>query len=312
MNQCVKKIFKYDYKKNNTDYIKFFMNKVIDYLQKKDLNQIYAGIILFHQLSKIYEFDNEEKQKIYNQELIKVNDYLLSSLYECKDINNLIQAQFAYKIIKIFFKSFQGSIPELFIQEKIFEQWINYILNVIKTPLNQNNINNDKTMFFKLKRICYQTITRIIQKYSRYASNDKKNPFEAMISNKYVSIFFDLYRNIFINNFNNPLFIDDYGKTCIYIFFCILMENGKFNKLVLDIFINEKNNELLNNIINDCFLTYDELKLWSTDPKRYLSEKVEEMNSILTKRYNSSKLFSLLFAYKENKKSKPKYHQSLF
>ena len=312
LNQCVKKIFKYDYKKNNTDYIKFFMNKVIDYLQKKDLNQIYAGIILFHQLSKIYEFDNEEKQKIYNQELIKVNDYLLSSLYECKDINNLIQAQFAYKIIKIFFKSFQGSIPELFVQEKIFEQWINYILNVIKTPLNQNNINNDKTMFFKLKRICYQTITRIIQKYSRYASNNQKNPFEAMISNKYVSIFFDLYRNIFINNFNNPLFIDDYGKTCIYIFFCILMENGKFNKLVLDIFINEKNNELLNNIINDCFLTYDELKLWSTDPKRYLSEKVEEMNSILTKRYNSSKLFSLLFAYKENKKSKPKYHQSLF
>ena len=69
----------------------------------KNIKQTYAGIILFGQLSKIFEFDNEESQKIYNDELIKVNNYLLSSLYKCEDINNSIQAQFAYKILKIFF-----------------------------------------------------------------------------------------------------------------------------------------------------------------------------------------------------------------
>ena len=317
-NQCVKKILKYDFKKKKVEYNKEFMNKVITCLNSKNLKQTYAGIILFYQLSKIFEFDNEENQKIYNIELIKVNDYLLSALFECKDINNQIQAQFAYKIIKIFFGSFQGGIPELFTQEKIFDQWINFIINVIKVPINQNNLNNNinnkKNIFLKLKRVCYQTITRIIQKFSKYTTKNEKTPFELMINNKYISIFFDIYKTIFLNCFNNNLFVDDYGKTCIYNFFSILMENNNFYKLVLDMFINDKNNELLNLIIKDCYIPYDDLELWNNDPKKYLAEKSDEINSILTKRYNSCKLFSSLFTYKENKNKneKPKYYQTLY
>jgi len=313
-NQCVKKILKNDCKDKKIDYIKVFINKVITCLNSKNLKQTYAGIILFYQLSKIFEFDNEENQKIYNEELVKVNNYLLSSLYECKDINNSTQAQFAYKIIKIFFKSFQGAIPELFTQEKIFDQWISFIINIIKIPINQNNVNsnNNRTnIFFKLKRVCYQTITRIIQKSSKYNSNDK-NPFDIMINNKYISIFFELYKTIFMKCFNNKLFIDDYGKTCIYNFFSILMENNKYSKMVLDIFINDKNNEFLNYIINDCYMTYDDLELWNNDPKKYLAEKLEEINSILTRRYNSCKLFSSLFTYRESKKNKPLYYKILY
>ena len=312
-NQCVKKILKYDFKEKNISYNKDFMNKVVFCLNSNNLKQIYAGIILFYQLSKIFEFDNEENQKIYDIELNKVNNYLLSSLYKCEDINNSLQAQFAYKILKIFFGSFQGAIPELFTKEEIFSKWVNFIINTIKNPISQNNIdNNKKNIFLKLKRVCYQTITRIIQKSSRYTTNVEKSPFENMISNKYIPIFFDIYKNIFTNCFNNKLFIDDYGKTCIYIFFSILIENKNYNKNVLNIFINDKNNELLNYIINDCFMTYEDLELWSNDPKKYLSEKVEEINSILTKRYNSRKLFSSFFSYKTDKKSNPIYCQTLF
>ena len=165
LNQCVKYILKYDFREKNINYNKDFINKIILYLNSKDLKQTYAGIILFYQLSKIFEFDNEDSQKIYEQELIKVNTYLLSSLYECKDVNNHIQAKFAYKIIKIFFKSFQGAVPEIFTQENIFDTWINYIINVIKVPISQENISikANKNIFIKLKRICYQTITRIIK-----------------------------------------------------------------------------------------------------------------------------------------------------
>ena len=312
-NQCVKKLCKYYFKEKIIDYNKEFINRIIKCLNSKNLKQTYAGIILFYQLSKIFEFDSEENQKIYNEELIKVNNYLLSSLYECKDINNAIQAQFAYKILKIFFKSFQGAIPELFTQEKIFEQWINFITNVIKNPVNESNMNNNKkNIFFKLKRVCYQTITRIVQKFSRYSTNNEKTSFENMINNKYISIFFEIYKTIFINCFNNQLFIDDYGKTCIYNFFSILMENGQFSKMVLDMFINDKNNELLNHIIQDCYITYDDLELYHSDPKKYLAEKLEEINSILTKRYNSCKLFSSLFCYKKDKKDQPNYYQKLY
>ena len=73
------------------------------------------------------------------------------------------------------------------------------------------------------------------------------------------------------------------------------MENSQFCKMVLDIFINDKNNELLNHIIQDCYIIYDELELYYSDPKKYLAVKLEEINSILTKRYNSCKFFASLF-----------------
>jgi hypothetical protein len=168
LNQCLKKILKYDFRENKIEYNKEFINKVIICLSNNNLKQIYTGINLFYQLSKVFEFDNKEHQKIYNEELIRVNDYLLSTLYECKDINNSLQAKFSYKIIKIFFMSFQGDIPELFSQENIFSKWVNFIINVIKNPINKINIDTNKNknnIFLKLKKICYQTIARIIHKF---------------------------------------------------------------------------------------------------------------------------------------------------
>ena len=313
--QCIKIILKYDFKKNQIQN-KEFINKVIFCLNSKNIKQIYAGIILFGQLSKIYEFDNEENQKIYNDELVKVNNYLLSSLYECKNINEEIQANFAFKIIKIFLRSFQGAIPELFTQENIFDKWINFIINIIKTPINEININKEinirNNIFYKLKRVCYQTITRIMQKYSRYLNKKEKTPFEKMINNKYIKLFFFIYKTIFVNHFNNKIFIDDYGKTSVYMLFNILMENKDFNQNVVDLFINDKNNILLNNIINDCFLTYQDLELWSNDPKKYLAEKMEYISGILTKRYNSSKLFIALWMFKEPKTGKYIYYNTLY
>ena len=313
--QCIQTILKYDFKKNQIEN-KDFMKKIIACLSSKNIKQIYAGIILFGQLSKIFEFDNEESQKIYNDELIKVNNYLLSALYECKNINEIIQANFAHKIIKIFFRSFQGAVPELFIQENIFDKWINFIINIIKTPIDENNINNGenlrKNIFYKLKRVCYQTITRIIQKYSRYSNKKEITHFEKMINDKYISIFFDLYKTIFINHFNNKIFIDDYGKTCIYNFFSTLMDNKGFNHNIIDLFIKDENNILLNNIINDCVLTYQDLEQWHNDPKKYLAEKMEIMNDLLTKRYNSSKLFISLWKYKDKQSGKYIYYQTLY
>ena len=313
--QCIKIILKYDFKMDKIEN-KEFINRIITCLSSNNLKQTFAGIILFGQFSKIFEFDNEDSQKIYNEELIKVNNYLLSSLYECKDINESIQANFAYKMVKIFFRSFQGAIPELFTQEIIFEKWINFVINVIKTPIKENNIGNIETIrkniFYKLKRVCYQTITRITQKFSRYIAKKEKTPFEKMINEKYISIFLDLYKTIFVKQFNNKLFLDDYGKTCIYNFFWTIMENKNFRQSIVDLFINDSNNILLNYIINDCILSYQDLELWNNDPKKYLSEKVEEISDILTKRYNSCKLFSSLWSFKDNKTGKYIYYETLY
>ena len=314
LNQCLKEILKYDFRENKIEYNKEFINKVIICLSSNNLKQMYAGINLFYQLSKVFEFDNKEHQKIYNEELIRVNDYLLSTLYECKDINNSLQAKFSYKIIKIFFMSFQGNIPELFTQENIFSKWVNFIINVIKNPINKINIdtnNNKNNIFLKLKKVCYQTISRIIHKFLIIRTRNEQSSFAKIINDKYLPIFFELHKTTFQNNFNNKLLIDDYGKTCIYNFFSILMENNLLCNKIFEMFIKDKNNDLLNFIIRDSFLSYEDLKLWSIDPKKYLAEKSEEINSMLSKRYNSCKFFSSLFGYKENKNEKPKYCKTL-
>ena len=59
--QCIKVILNYDFKKYKIEN-KEFINNIIACLNSKSLKKIYAGIILFGQFSKIFEFDNEERQ----------------------------------------------------------------------------------------------------------------------------------------------------------------------------------------------------------------------------------------------------------
>ena len=55
LNQCLKKILKYDLKENKIEYNQKFLYKVIICLSSKNLKKIYAGINLFYQLSKVFE-----------------------------------------------------------------------------------------------------------------------------------------------------------------------------------------------------------------------------------------------------------------
>lgn len=153
--QCVKEIIEYYCKKNIIEYIKYYFNKIISCLTSKNIKKTYAGILLLNKSSNFFEYDNDNYQKIYNKELSTINKYLLIILSECEDMNDSIQAKFIYKIIKIYFKSFQGAIPILFTEEDVFPQWMDYIINIIKVPISLNNLNDEKHLFIKIKRICY-------------------------------------------------------------------------------------------------------------------------------------------------------------
>ena len=123
-NQCVKKILKLDYRDiwNNT-----FVNCIIKCFNSQNQKIIYAGIMLLSQLSKLFQFEDKAQQEIYNQVLIKINDSLLVFMNECKGIKNNVEAMVMYKLVKIFFKSFQAEIPPLFKTEEVFSKWSEYI-----------------------------------------------------------------------------------------------------------------------------------------------------------------------------------------
>ena len=305
--QIAKYLVEYEYNKKCHEYIKEYINKINNFLNNRNLQKIYAGIALFNKITNFYEFVNEENQKYFNGELIKAYNSLLSLLFECKDINDSTQAKFSYKIIKIFLKSFQNGAHEINFIGQIFDKLLNYIINYINVPLSLNNIND--AIFIKLKRICYQIIiTTTIQ----ISINLNKTSFEITIIKNYLYKFFELFKNIFIQYFNNKLYIDDYGKTYIYIFFIHLMKDQNYSKLILKMFIDDNKNILLNTIIQDCYLSNNDLQLWNDFPYNYLKGKYNEINLSLNKRYNSCKFFSFLFSYKEKEGSKPSLYQALY
>ena len=138
LNQSIKKILKFDFQKLWKDT---YINKICQCFESGDQKKIYAGIILLHQVSKIFEFEDDKNQSLYNEQLLKLNPFLLNILSECRDLNVPIQAQFGYKILKIFFKSFQGALPQVFTKEEIFDKWSSFILSVLQTAISEEYIH---------------------------------------------------------------------------------------------------------------------------------------------------------------------------
>ena len=294
-NQCIKKILKFDFEKIWKDQ---YMNKILDCLKSNNQQKFYSAIILFHQLSKIYEYEDEAKQAEYNQELIKVNDYFINFMNQCNNYNDKIQAQFMYKLLKIFFKSFQSEIPQLLIQEDVYDKWSNIITNIMKTSISKENLDDKKNIFWKLKKICYQTITRIIQKYTNMEKESTKN-FKNLLINKYLNIYFNLIKTVYSNE--NSEYIEEYCLDCIYNFFKKLLESKFLVKEIYEIFNNNLNKDKL---IKDAIIPYEDIENWLIDPTNYISKQISSWNLIYTKRNSVCKLTKELMNYKSNKKNK--------
>ena len=300
-NQCVKKILKLDYKTiwNNT-----FVDCIVKCFNSNNQKLIYAGIMLLYQLSKLYQYEDEENQKKYNDGvLMKINDKIIFFMNACKTLNNSVEAMVLYKLIKIFFKSFQGHIPELLQTEEVFSKYSECIVHIIKTPLNQQYVEDKNNIFWKLKRICFQTLTRIIQKYTNL-SGKKKNDFQKMLENKYIQIYLEIFTVIYKNYNNNKCYVDDYGKALIYNFYYYLLDKKQFKENIIRLFM--ENDDLLEEIIRDCYMTKEDLEIWVNDPKNYIAQKSEETNFLNSKRYRALKLANALLNCKEKVAKKTK------
>ena len=305
--QCVKKILKLDFKDiwNNT-----FIDCIIKCFNSQNQKVIYAGILLLFQLSKLFQFEGKEQQKIYNEVLIKINNKLLYFMNECKGLKNNVEAMVVYKLIKIFFKSFQAEIPELFKTEEVFNNWSEYIVLIIKTPLEQQYIEDKKNIFWRVKHVCFQTLTRIVQKFSNLNVKNKTE-FQKILEKKYISIYLEVFTIIYKNNNNNQSYVDDYEKACIYSLYTYLLGKKNYKELIIKLFV--ENNYLLEEIIKDCYLTKEDLEIWVTEPKNYIAQKLEDFNVFNTnKRHKAFQLIKGLLNCKDKKTKKYICYDTIF
>ena len=300
-NQCVKKILK-------LDYFNIWSNKFVDFIIKcfdsQNQNIIIAGIMLFYQLSKIFEFEDKKPLENYNEVLIKVNNKLIFFLNECKNLKNSVEATVVYKLIRIFFKNFQGNVPEIFKNEEVFNSWSEFIVLMIKTPLESQYIEDKKNIFWKIKNICFQTLTRIIQKYTNLTVKNKSE-FQKFLENKYIQIYLEIFTVIYKNYNNNQNYVDDNGKAYIYSFYTYLLGKKKFKEVIIKLFL--ENDDLLEEIIKDSFIAVEDLETWATDQKNYISQKSQEINFYQTKRYKALQFVKTLLDCKEKRNKTTKY-----
>ena len=65
----------------------------------------------------------------------------------CKGIKNNVEAMILYKLYKIFFKNFQGSVPSFILNNEIYKNWSFYLVQILKTPIDKNYIEDKNSIF---------------------------------------------------------------------------------------------------------------------------------------------------------------------
>ena len=296
-NQCVKKIIKSDFK---DIWKEDFMNYVLKCINSQNQKNIYAGILIFYQLSKFYEFEDSNNQIIYSEALKLVNDKFIYFIDMCKGINNNVEAMILYKLYKIFFKNFQGAVPTFIQDNEIYKNWSNYLVQILKTPVSTNYIGDNKSIYWKLRNICFRIVARVTQKYkNRDTKNKDFNSFRQILLKEYIPQYYEIFTVIFTNCNKNQEYIDDDGRYYIYYFYYFLLELSDFKEKIINLF--SENDLLIEEIIKDCTLPQKDLEAWVNTPKEYIGQKEEELSSFTTKKYKAMKLFISLMNCKDKK-----------
>ena len=308
LNQCVLKILKSDYK---DIWQNDFMNFVINCINSQNQKSIYAGIIIFYQLSKIFEFEDEKNKESFNEALKLVNDKFLLFIDMCKGIKNNVEAMILYKLYKMFLKNFQGSVPSFIQNNEVYKNWSFYLVQILKTPVDKNYVEDKNCIFWKLRTICFRIVARVIQKYkNRDTSKKEFNAFRQKLLDEYIPQYYDIFTIIYTSFNKNQEYVDDKGKLYIYSFYNFLLELKEFKEKVINLFT--QNDLLLEEIIKDCTLPQNDLEAWVNSPKEYIGQKEDELGMFNTKKFRAEKIIKFIMEYREKKSKKYIYFDKIY
>ena len=275
-NQCLKNILKNDFL--NEEFRNEFINKLKQFFDSKNQNMIYAGIISFYQLSKLYEVENESQGLIeYHKIFDQFNQAFLFFLDNCSDINNNFQNMIIYKLLRIFMKTIHSSIPScLNDNSDNFDKWMNIILKIINIEITKEQSEN--LIIKKLKKIAFDLIMRLYQKYSiKFRYNENIRIFYTNWE-KYIKIIFESLYNIYSKN----NIITEDSLVIIYKLFIHFIKKKEFSQKVIQLFSAKNMKEKL---ITDAILSKRDLEYRYYSPKEYICNDII-ISSIFKKKRN--------------------------
>ena len=301
LTQCIKHILNFDFE-IIINFKENLSKTVSDLFQNNNQKNVYCGIIILYQLTKIYEFENNERKKIFIDFFISnsINSSLLNILYQCIDINNETQAIFVKKILKIYFKNLTHSskLDLLFFQNLIqnFDNFLSFCIHIIQTPVTNNNIN-----YWKSKQISYKFIEVILKKFFKNIQNkNSNNEIDIYIYKELSGKIYKTLKTIYINIKETSKYANVQCKCLIYkIFtFFIYQRHEIICKDLLSLFLN--NNEVFMQCIYDSMITEEEMNLFFSEPKMYINNTIQIEKNYTSLRNSTYHLLYAIMQYKEN------------
>ncbi len=310
LNQVIYKMAKLEFR---TVWKEEFMTKIIEYFKSMDDSKIYAGVIAFFQISKIFEFESGDYKSDYNTSLEHINAYLISFLNNLySTLSNSHAAYIYFKILKIFFKSIQLGASKILFEEKNFESWNMFTIAAIRFSLAPELVQKtektdeisllNKNIFWKLKRLCFQIIYRIYHKYGNPENLEHENlkPFCKLIHNVYLKVYYEI--SLEVLGISKLQFVSDYIMCIIYKIFSHMITR---DHMILEI---ESKLEIIlkEYLVQNVMMTLQDFDLWKEDPKTYILKQFDITESYYNLRYSVCQFVKTICSYKK-KNEKGKY-----
>ncbi len=313
--QIIKKIVKYEYKYIWTSYVQTI--KVL--FDSGDDKNIYTGILVFFQISKVHEFETGDDKADYNKSFEELHPYLITFLDNLVPVMQSVDASlYLYKIFKIYFKSIQLEISPTIKNLDNFKKWLTAIITIkkfelpaeltTKTEKTEDIEALQKTIFWKLKTLCFNITYRLYQKYGILTNDNKhKNKeFSSALIETYLPIL--LETNLQVLYSSRDQYVSD---KALYLIFKFLSQLYSKKHLVL---VLEKHLDVITRefLIQNALLTLKDVELFTDEPKLYITNQFDITTNYYVLRYTICQFVKSVCSYKRDKEKTPCYFESMY
>lgn len=310
--EAIRKILKLDYSRI---WKEEFLKDLIGLFLSKNESKIYAGLTIFYQLSKLYEYESTKNRIDYEFAFEKIFPYLTEFFNNVKlKLDDEVCIIILKKILKIVYKTINSDIPTILLDFNNFSTYIN-TLNEIITNLN----GVDKTIFksseellstniWKCGLLCFQILFRIISKYGNplITDNSRAKALSNIIKEKHqieiLKVFFIVLEKSLFQLFPDKI------MCIIFKYLAHLIEKANHVNLItphLDIFLSDF-------IVQNAMLSSSDLLLRTDDEKSYIYKIFDLAVTFHDRRYACSSFVKALCEYKEYDNKTKKYLEPFY
>lgn len=291
------------------------MSDITVLLNSNDESQIYAGLSLYYEITKVYEFETNTNRALYLETFNNILPGITAFADNLKDkLDHEVGLVILKKILKIFYRTIQSSLPKLLQETTYFEKWLFILLTVISNIKgNDSEDGNTDTNYFKVGTTVMNIIYRIYQKYATLMKTDDvvmkdfSLSLDQNYSGKVLDVFFNLLEKTKTQHFPSKI-------VCfIYKFFSRQVVKGiHMDKFApnLEVLLNEF-------IVQTIILNKKDIALRSEDQKEYIYRQFDISLTFYDKRSAACQFIKAVCEFssydtKTKKTSNPEYFNSIF